>query len=264
MNKNAFNILNGKKLVRASEYSLDEAGNLPSNKEIFLRYNELFKINNKKVNSSYIINNMKNLQNELENNELIQIVESIDSIAGGIIYIKDGFVYGEYVEGNIILLLRRGICRKRFLICPDTSLYELSALQNMICNEKIEKYEVLPFDGHLSGGFNVLITLLKENIHKFDDNLLLEILIERDRIVFCDAKYKNLGLKPDILNIIFLKSESTILLKGHRVPKIFLSIDNFDIDKHTARKNIGIRNGAILSHFITYNINNIENLLFLG
>jgi hypothetical protein len=264
MNKDAFNIINEKKLVRATNYTLEEACNLPQNKEIFLRYNESFKIKNRKVNGSYIARSMSKLQHEIKNNELIQIAESIDSIAGGAVYINDGFLYGEYVEGNIFMLLRRGICRKRFLISPDKSVYELSALQNMICYENMEKYEMLPFDGQLSGGFTIFITLLKENMHKFDTNLLLEILIERDKIVFCDAKYKDLALKPDVLKVVFLEKLESILLRGHKMPRNFLSIDDFDIDryKHNTRKNIGVLNGAILSHFITYNINNIKNMQF--
>jgi hypothetical protein len=265
MNAEAFNVLKQNRLTVALIYTLDEVKRLPPEKEVFLRYNKYSTMKNKVVDCQYVLDNINDVKIQIENNELLQIVESINSIAGGVVYIKNGFIYGEYVEGNIIMLLRRGICGRRFLIARDNTVYEESAFQNWICaQQRGGGYEWQPFNAAISSVFGFFLNSLKECINKDEDSLLLDVLIEGSRIVFCDAKYKDIDVPMKKLRDVFCDDNGIISLKGGYASQSGLKIDGFDLDNCCCLpESIGIANGAILSHYILYNIRSIENLLYL-
>jgi hypothetical protein len=259
MNKNAFDILQNAGLKTAAVYSPDDMEKLQDNTEIFLRYIESLKFNNRKVDIKYIRDNISQISKQFELGELIQIAESINSIAGSSVYIKDGYIYGEYVEGNIIMLLRRGICGKRFLITPENNVITIPVFQNWICVEKKCRCFWLPFDGKISSAFDILIESLKNTIDKSNEDLLLEILVENDGIVFCDAKYQKIKMPSDI----FFCEDIFIPIKGDCIIDKNVKIDGFDIDySDFLSKNIMICNGAFLSHYITHNFEKIKNLVY--
>lgn len=263
MNKFAFDILDEKKLIRPTQYALSDIGKLSSDKKIFLRYNENFKSENKVVTCSYILQHMNELRKESEAGVLVQMAELINSIAGCVIYVKDGYIYGEYVEGEPIALLRRGICGKRFLIDSKKKVLERPVFQNWICRQGVGKYEWEPYKSLSSPGYSMMIESLSEIISKKHNNYLFEIHIEKSRIIFSDARYKDIDITIQKFIKIF-EISGKLNLKGSVDYNKMIKIDGFDIDCcHQIPSNIIIHCGAILSHYIIYNFNEIENIDFM-
>jgi hypothetical protein len=217
------------------------------------------------MNGSEIIKNKNELESHIKNGILLQIEDVIATIAGGALYMYKGIVYGEYCEGHPIALLRKGLCGKRFLIEEDKKVFELPSLQSWIAKQKnVGEYEWKPFNGIMSDSYKRIIDCI-QNGDNHEQGLLLEYLLEEERIIFCDAKYKNFGIPVTKWLDVFCHSEPFIPIKGDiRIIK-GMKIDGFDIDRHDSHlpEYLCIYNGAILSHYITYHIQKIQNVSFL-
>jgi hypothetical protein len=262
----AYNILREKGLPSPGIYTLDAIENFHPTKQYYLRYNnELSDIKSHVMDGHEIMGNRHEIESHLEGKKLIQIEDVISTIAGGALYIYDGIVYGEYCEGHPIVLLRKGSCGRRFILTGDKKILVLPTLQNLVAKQKnVGGYEWKPFNGIISNNFKRIIDFIK-NIDFSEHGLLLEYLLEEEKIIFCDAKTKDFGISPSVWTNIFLSPEIFIQIKGvARITKQ-MKIDMFDIDirENYSLEDICVYNGAMLSHYFTYNINKINNVLFL-
>jgi hypothetical protein len=251
MNTNAYNILCGKGLPAPGIYTLDVIENLPLEKQYYLRYNnELSSIKSHITNGCELVKGKHEIMSHLDDKKLLQIEDVILTIAGGALYVYDGIVYGEYCEGHPIVLLRRGLCGKRFLLTEDKKMFVLPVLQDWIANQKTQvgEYEWEPFNGVMSNNLMRIIDFIKKNIDFSEHGLLLEYLLEEEKIIFCDAKNKDFGILPSVWTNIFLSSETFIQIKGVTKMTKPLNIDMFDIDNHNncLLEDICVYNGAML------------------
>jgi hypothetical protein len=267
MNTNAYDILREKRLPSPDIYTLDTIENISLEKQYYLRYNnELSGIKSHVLSGNEIAKNRHVIESHLKDKILLQIEDVISTIAGGALYVYDGIVYGEYCEGHPIVLLRRGICGRRFILIEGKKSFVLPALQNWIAEQKDTRgeYEWKPFNGIMSSNFMRIINFIKK-INFFEHGLLLEYLMEKEEIIFCDAKNKDFGISPSAWTNIFTNSEMFIQIKGIAKITKQMKIDMFDIDNrgNCPLEDICVYNGAMLSHYVTYNINKITNVFFL-
>jgi hypothetical protein len=267
MYKNAYSLLNEKGLAAPGLYTFNMIKNSLPDKLYYLRYNnQLSEIKSHVLKGSDIIKNASELEVHLKNKILIQIEDVILTISSGALYIYDDIVYGEYCEGHPITLLRRGLCGRRFLVTKNKEVFELRALQNWIAKQgdgDTSEYEWHPFNGIISDNFQKIIDFTKENKF-FEHGLLLEFLIEGDKIIFCDAKYNDFRIPVLKWLEIFTSSDLFVCVKGEERMLRHTEIDRLDIDNPgDLSENICIYNGALLSHYFTYNINKLKNILFI-
>jgi hypothetical protein len=247
-------------------YPLD--GEFIETKYYYLRYdNERSSIKSRIMNGGEIVHNKRELKEHSRAGFLRQIEDVIETIAGGALYVYGNIIYGEYCEGHPIILLRKGLCGKRFLITDD-GISELPAQQQWIARQKITGgYEWLPFNGVMTSEYTRIIDCIRSKSRR-EQGLLMEYLLEKDRIIFCDAKVKDFGIPAGKWADMFFRQEASVPLKGCAGIGAGAKIDGFDIDAYDAHKpplpeRLCVHNGAFLSHYITYHIQQIPHIFLV-
>ncbi|MBI4855326.1 MAG: hypothetical protein HY818_01065 [Acetobacterium woodii] len=146
-------------------------------------------------------------------------------------------------------------------------MHVLEAHQNFEAFQRVGKYYWSPYHKRL-GEFERVLNYLMKTLDCKQSDLLFEILITRDEIVFCDAKNPHMeeiwnGIKDffnDVLHCGNMKLRNEI--KESSLEKI----DGFDIDLEKNKrfaKHIGIVNGALLAHYITRNFSKFDVIEFI-
>jgi hypothetical protein len=263
MNYFAYNILKEiNNLPIPRQYSVDEILSANSTERFFLRYATYSKLKSKMKTQNEIISNIEKIKEHIKTGELISIEKVYECIAGCAIYIRDKVIYGEYVEGHPIALLRRGLCARRFLIDLDRKVTTIDQIQSWIAILGTDSFNWLPYDGKITSTFDRIISYLVNNFTGSFDNVILEILITDDEIVFCDAKKKNLDDFSPNIQVFFQNQQSNLVIKrkvGNRKENdIINQTDCCDIDiqiisKSLDKRKLYIHNASILSHYITRN-----------
>lgn len=252
MNPQAFQIIEALGMRHPKCYSLGEAIESHRN-SFYLRYDKKTGCQSRIVDKEGLIVQKAVLEKDISMGKLLKIEDSFNSIAGCAVYVNPDGIYGEYVCGHIIALLRRGICKKRFLVDENKRVTIKDVFQGFEARQTQGGYIWKPFTNEIDK-MDAVIDYLLKNINSVQSDLLLEILITENDIIVCDAKHPTMedswqGIK-DIFNTnsseIYLKNGSSSFVKK-------VKIDGFDIDLSESVKDILICNGAILSHYITRN-----------
>lgn len=264
MNSQAFHIIEALGLRAPKSYNLNEAIESQRNK-FYLRYCKDVGYQSHVINKEELIIQRAMLEKEISKGKLLRIEDAFDSIAGCAVYANLDGIYGEYVSGHIISLLRKGICRKRFLIdkCGEVKVRE--AFQGFEATQIKGGYFWRPCE-NVKDKLNEITCYLLENLISKEKDLLLEILITEDDIIICDAKHPGMDMSWQSMKDIFDINNVEIFLKKTHSKKVNVKefkIDGFDIDLSVPAKNIIIGNGAILSHYVTRNYPMYNTIKFI-
>lgn len=267
MNPRAFEILENLKLPYPHSYSLDEAISSERN-NFYLRFSRNSKFESYVIDKDELIKKECQLHKLIASNDLIKIEDSFSSIAGSAIYINNDGVYGEYVEGHIISLLRRGICKLRFFINLQKEVFVKESFQGFEAYQQKGGYTWMPY-GQKKSEFSRFIQFLTSNIDISSRDLLLEILITNNEIIFCDAKNPMMSMCWNGIKQIFKPSNySNInLISSESSGETSFQVDGLDIDmagSEPLAENILIANGAILSHYVTRNIERFKKIIYIN
>lgn len=266
MNKEAYILLNKLGLPYPKSLSIDDIIILGKENRFFVRYMTESGKKSENLSGTQIINDKFSYDPTINKN-ILSIEKVYDCIAGGALFLKNGEIYGEYVEGHIVSLLRRGLCLKRFYITKERKILSLSQAQVWKAKLSNNSYNYEFFDGDTSIYFSKVIEYIKKNIFQFNyDNILLEFMMTNDEIIFCDAKNRDLPFF-DKLPLIF--SENKVYLKKDVEFISKINLDFLDVDYPLINENIEgvtiiINNSALLSHFITRNLNRNLNIIFIN
>lgn len=254
MNLQAFQIIETLGLKHPKCYSLEEAIESERDK-FYLRYGEESKCQSRVVNKKGMITQINELKKDLLTGKLLEIEDSYEGVAGCAVYSNLGEIYGEYVSGHIVALLRKGLCDKRFFIGKD---------KDYIIKDAFQEYEALQVEGgyewktceNKADKLNEIIAYLSNAAINEQKDLLLEMLITENDIVVCDAKNPGMEESWQGLKNSFYIDNSEQYLKAEHCSKSTqnkVKVDGFDIDDSRPAKNIIVVNGAFLSHYITRN-----------
>jgi len=269
MDKKSFEILSEFNLPMPIRYNLTEAISMPPATSFYLRHSPEFHYLNKVINKNDLDNDFLSIKKMLLEGKLVYIEESIPSLFGACLYIDNGLIYGEIIQGHIIGLLRRGMCGQRFYINQDKKLishktfqqfYFLQERYGYSCNTNLNPVDMTE---QISNIIKEIVLKLPNDIN----DLLLEILITENRIICCDAKYPKLLNFMEVIKRYFINNEFYSLFTRNQRNKNMIIFDNFDIDINNNQinmpKNIIVNNSALLSHFITKQWNLFESILVL-
>jgi hypothetical protein len=291
MNPQAYEILTKMKVNIPQEYCIDQVIlNQNRNNYYYCRFSSKSELKSGLFSGKEIQNNI-HLFNQLQhNNELIRIEEVVNCLAGCVIYINNGNIYGEFVLGHIMTLLRKGVCLVRFLIDSDNGVYFRHAYQHQLVTQKGNKfnyYHDVQYD-HSSNlkifegfdelpNFSVLQDLIVylRSIDFTLDNSLYEIMVSKDKYVFCDAKIFS-------VNDFFINAKKLFDNEGYKIEIIarnnplpphgiiqlqdgFFDVDNKEFSNFDNDTNydVYILHSAFLCHFITRNFKRFNSLIYL-
>lgn len=216
----------------------------------YLRYDEHNKSCNKVVNVDYLKNNYHKLVEQINKGILIQLSEYIDTIAGAVIYIQDDFIYGEFVLGEPVLILRRGLCKRRFYIDKRTRKYidypqtksffqSIGYIENTVDEEEIQK------------AYNKTIDACIDLFNNRVNGYIFEMHITPNDVIFTDAKYQDSWISHSSIEKLFhLEVGEKIAIKGEAIGTG--ECDRLDIDMDSFKESIYLKKGALLSHYVTY------------
>ena len=250
MNPQAFQIIESLGLRHPEFYRIEEAIDSKHNK-FYLRYNKGANCQSRVVDKEELITRRMDFEMDFETGRLLKIEDSFDSVAGCAVYIDSEGIYGEYVEGHIVALLRKGICKKRFFIDSNKNVAIKDAFQGFEAIQIKGGYlwEPCTDEKNTQKKLNKIINYLLKNILGGQEDLLLEILITEDEIVVCDAKHPGMkALWQGMKNIFNTENR---YLKNKCLDDFFekeVKIDGFDIDLSKPVKDIIVGNGAILNN----------------
>lgn len=236
-----------------------------SQKKFYLRYDKKDNYESRVVSREELIVEYSTLKKDIAAGKLLKIENYYNSVAGCAAYVNKDEIYGEYVSGHIIALLRRGVCNKRFFIDERDQVTVKDAFQGFEAIQENGRYLWIPCENK-TDKLEEVIHFLAKNVNRSQQDLLLEILITEDDIVVCDAKYPGMGASWQGMKDIFDGNCAQSHLKGsHRASGLDgeVKIDGFDVDAAVQAKNLLVGNGAILSHYITRNYANFENIQFV-
>lgn len=254
MNPQAFEIIEELGLRYPNSYSLGEAVGSQRDR-FYLRYSKEIGGQSRVVDMEELITQKNELERDMLTGKLLKIEDSFESIAGCVVYINPDGIYGEYVSGHIVSLLRRGICKKRFFIDKRRNVTIKDVFQGFEAVQIKGGYSWRPCTNRLDK-LNQIIEYLTNNIISEQRDLLLEILITEDEIIICDAKHPNMEKSWKGMKKIFDTGSCENYLKGvydENISQEEVKIDGFDIDLSCPVENILIGNGAVLSHYVTRN-----------
>lgn len=258
MGPNARELLNKLKLPYAKEIDLVDALSMNQKElKLYLRYNLSEKDKNKVVNLNYIKENLRVLYGEIVSGQLEQISEYIKTLAGVVISVQKTFVYGEFVMGEPAMILRRGRCKRRFILCNGKTRF-LDYPQKYIF---LQEYGIINntfLRSEIDNIFCQTIEELKYFLNEIPSDYLLEAHVTRNGIVFTDAKINHEFILTSDLKKIFGKKNQIVVLKGKFRNRV--NYDKLDIDYDLLNKSVAVRKGALLSHYITYYFDRIENI----
>jgi hypothetical protein len=274
MNPQAYEILAEMKVNLPQEYCVDEILSCQhENKYFYCRFSTISGLNSRFYKGKEITNKIHWFEQLQRNKELLKIEEVVNCICGCVIYINDGCIYGEFVNGHIMSLLRKGVCSMRFLIDSNNGVYLINQFQRWIVQQKNNKFILKTNDNFDESQFNIIQDLIVylRSIDFTKDNSLFELMVSKDKYVFCDAKIfseddfslKTLQLFIDKKDKIVIKSPKKIVNL-----KSIHQVDCFDVDykmlnNDLSNNNIIVYNDALLSHFITRNFKHFNSIFFL-
>jgi len=274
MNPQAYEILEKMKVNIPQEYCVDQIMlNQNENSFFYCRFSSNSEFNSGLYNSEEIKNNIHLFKQLQRNNELIKIEEVVNCICGCAIYINNGNIYGEFVNGHIMSLLRKGACSIRFLMDSDNGIYLMDSFQRLIVQQTKNEFIIERNINDDELQLNILHDLIVylRSIDFTINNSLYEIMVSKDKYVFCDAKI--FSEDDFLLNTqqLFVNKKNKIAIKP---PKKNINsnsihqVDCFDVDfkaieDDLTNNNITVHNDALLSHFITRNFKQFNSLFFL-
>ena len=261
MGPQAFEILHKLKLqTPLSYYNLDF--DLSSDKKYYLRYDEQNKHKNKVVDSHVLWKDNQRYQKEIANKSLLQISEYINTKAGVVLYVQNDFIYGEIVLGEPALILRRGICKRRFLIVKDSVQFieygqsycyfqNKGFVKNTCSNWEFEKI------------FKKIVDTCFLLLNEKKTGYIFEVHMTKTDTVYTDAKTINsFNISYEKIATFFNIHEGDFsIIKGVLSGDVIC--DKLDIDIDKCWRSICIYKGALLSHYVTYYYESIENLILV-
>lgn len=206
----------------------------------YLRYHKNASCESRVVDRSELIAQNMVLKKDIAMGKLLRIEESFNSVAGCAVYANMDGIYGEYVSGHIVSLLRRGVCQKRFLIDERNHVVIKEAFQGFEAEQKKGVYIWTPCANRVDKLEEIICFLLRSKI-KREKDLLLEILITKDEIVVCDAKYPGMiAVWQGMKDFFDVNCSETYLKKSGDIDSLErkTKIDGFDIDLSTAADDI--------------------------
>jgi hypothetical protein len=273
MNPKAYEILAQMEVSIPKEYCVDEIySSQGGNKYFFCRFSEDSELSSRLYKDDEIISNIHNFNNLQHKKKLIKIEEVVDCICGCVIYVTNGNIYGEFVDGHIMSLLRKGVCSKRFLINLNESVYFINQFQRWIVQRVDNEFIYIPNKNFSESRMKLIqdLILYLITINFKEENSLFEIMVSKNKYVFCDAKILP---KDDFFvnaNQIFIKEKKNIVIKApikKDNPTLINQIDCFDVDyeeinNNLSNNNITVYNDAILSHFVTRNYKYFNSINF--
>ena len=268
MNPKAFMIIEKIGLKHPESYSIQEAIDSQRNK-FYLRYNKSKEEQSRVIGKDEIIALKNELEFDMQEGTLAKLEDAFDSIAGCVSYVNQDGIYGEYVDGHIQALLRKGICKKRFFIDNSGKVRKKDTFQGFEAIQMKGGYIWKPCTVQNSDGkMDRVIEYLKQKQDMIagEKDLLLEILITEEEIIACDAKYPGLTAIWQGIKCFFDSEVSECYLKKNTaspLSKKQMKIDGFDIDASPVIPNIVVANGALLSHYITRNFKAFESIKLL-
>ena len=258
MNIGAFNILDELKLSHPYVYDLKNIKDIKDESVLFVRYCDGEKHKNHTISGIAFKDNVSNYIVEYQNGLLVQIADVITGIGGFAVYLYDKYIYGEYVDGEIVSLLRGGYCQKRFLIDREKgNIRVLTVDQQVICKNINHKYIWKEYHSEMNDKefLNRLFTLKKLLMNIKDTNgLLLEGHFLENSLIFSDAPHKTINID---FHRIFQNSNE-VWLRGSAENIHGVSVDHLNIDIDPKVDLVCIRKGALLCHYITYYINELN------
>lgn len=261
MNISAFNILDKFELPHPCVYDLNNIGNIKDESVLFVRYCDGKKYKNHITNGIAFKDNVSRYIAESQKGLLVQIADAITGIGGFAVYLYDNYIYGEYVDGELVSLLRGGYCQKRFLIDREkgnTSVLTID--QQVICEIKDHKYTWNEYHSEMNDKeFLCRLYALKKLLMNIKDtnDLLLEGHFLENSIKFSDAAHKAININ---FHRIFQNSNE-VWLRGRAESVDEAFVDHLNIDSDPMEKIVCVRKGALLCHYITYYINEL-NVVF--
>lgn len=261
MNPNAFEIIEKLGLVHPRFYNLDEIVQSQCSK-FYLRYSKSSDKESYVIDKRELLDKIDTLKWDIQSGALTKIEDSFDSVAGCAAYINPDGIYGEYVSGHIISLLRRGLCNKRFYIGKDKGVKVKDAFQGFEAIQLKGGYDWKPCLNRLDK-LGSVIRYLSDCVLENQTDLLLEILITENAIIVCDAKYPKMEQSWKEIKKMFDDEFSGLFLKKRKTTKTCqeqVKIDGLDIDLSCFVENVLIGNGAILSHYITRNYSKFNSI----
>lgn len=264
MNPCAFEIIENLGLRHPNVYNLSDAIKANQN-SFYLRYGRDMEAKSCVVNKEELITRKDKLEEDLLAGKLIEIEDFFKSVAGCAVYINSDGIYGEYVCGHIVALLRRGLCRKRFFIDQNNKVFIKDAFQGFEAIQIVGGYNWRICTNRLDK-LNETIRYLTNSITVRPKDLLMEILITENEIIVCDAKYPRMENAWQGMKMMFDMYDTAIYLKNMSNRDILENdskIDGFDIDWSLPVKNLIVGNSAILSHYITRNYEMYNMIKFI-
>jgi len=254
----AYEVLSSIGLPTPKLFTIGSALECPQDNNFYLRYRKGMKNLGGLVSYNTFKENKDILYEHVESGDLLQIEETIDTIFGACAYFVNGEIYGEIVNGQLVDILRKGLCDVRF--CYNYYKKELLILPS-------NAFRKNNLSSELNMAINVHINGLIEDLERLNDNFddfLVEVLLTKDRRVYCDAKkpymnqYMNMIFKTIINQEIFQKS------KLNKLKKLEIN-EPFDVDVLPLVKSnefiaLQFEKGSLLTHFITRNWNAISEI----
>ncbi len=257
MNTNAFEILDEFNLPHPRVYDIANYRQIENESVLFVRYCEGLKCNNHVVSATRFKKNIEKYIKEYEDNILVQVADVITGSGGFAVYLYEQYIYGEYVDGEIVSLLRGGYCQRRFLINRiNGEIYVMLEEQRVICNIVDYQYVWSDYNSKISDKeFLEKILKLKTYLLDIKDakNLLIEGHFVENSILFSDAVYR--PLKIDFQSLFCGNKEIVLRRSANEGQRVVVDRLNIDIDPKVDI--VCVRKGALLSHYITYYINDI-------
>ena len=230
------------------------------NKSYYLRYDIRNTKNNKVVDASYLISNYSLLSGQFENGILMQVSEYIDTIAGAVLYVQDNVIYGEFVVGEPVLILRRGFCKRRFYI-SETEHKCIDYYQKSCFFQNIGYIDNCMAKCEVEAAYMQVISECSRLLERKIKGYLFEIHVTSNKIIFTDVKRQENWLSTSCIEKIFASDIGQyVVIKGNMFD--YIGYDQLDIDKDKLRKDIYIKKGALLSHYVTYYNSQMTNIVF--
>lgn len=258
MNRSAFSILDELKLPHPYVYDLKNIKDIKDESVLFMRYCDGEKHKNHTISGIAFKENVSKYIAEYQNNLLVQIADVITGIGGFAVHLYDKYIYGEYVDGEIVSLLRGGYCQKRFLIDRENGNVSVLAVdQQAICKIIDYKYVWNEYHSEMNNKefFNKLFALNKLLMNIKDTNdLLLEGHFVENSIIFSDAAHKSINID---FHRIFQNNDK-VWLRGCTESMQEVSVDHLNIDIDPRVELVCVQKGSLLCHYITYYINDLN------
>ena len=260
MGPDAIKILHELKLQTIPSY--DNMDFIPTDdKKYYLRYDNKNKHQNRVVNGKFLKENFHQCRIEIESKSLLQISEYIDTRAGAVLYVRDNFVYGEVVLGEPVLILRRGFCKRRFFVAKDRVRF--IDYDQTFCYFQDKGFTKNCYsDFEFNQIFVKIIDYCHSLMNEKKTGYVFEIHITASGIIFTDAKLENtFNISYESFMTLFKTRKGEYYVMKGKVSEDAIC-DKLDIDTDKLWKSVCVHEGALLSHYITYYYESIENLIF--